>query len=169
MKKTIVVLAIIISILTLNKKEEEIIPKESIRFRVIANSNNKQDQLIKKKVVNNISKELIKTNDISNIEDTRKYIINNLPTFENIVDLTLKENKIDSSFSINYGKNYFPKKVYKKKVYKEGEYESLVIKLGEGTGNNFWCVLFPPLCFSDEKVEYKSFIKEVIESIFSKN
>ena len=51
------------------------------------------------------------------------------------------------------------------------DYESLVITLGEGAGNNFWCVLFPPLCLLDteeepENVEYTSFVKEVIDKYF---
>ena len=55
---------------------------------------------------------------------------------------------------------------------KEGNYESLVVKLGEGKGENFWCVLFPPLCLLEaeesdkDEVEYKSFIKEIIDKYF---
>ena len=59
--------------------------------------------------------------------------------------------------------------MYKGIYYEEGEYESLVITLGEGIGNNFWCVLFPPLCLIDEneeEVEYTSFIKELIDKYF---
>ena len=86
-----------------------------------------------------------------------------MPTFEN----KIKE-KTDN-YTINYGYNYFPKKTYRNKTYEEGEYESLVITLGEGKGNNFWCILFPPLCMVDEDqndIEYKSFIKEVINKVF---
>ena len=86
------------------------------------------------------------------------------------MDKTLKENQEFKSFHIHYGKNYFPQKEYKDIIYESGEYESLVITLGEGKGENFWCVLFPPLCFieEDSKVEYKSIIKELIEKHFSK-
>ena len=67
--------------------------------------------------------------------------------------------------------NYFPEKEYKGIVYEEGEYESLVITLGNGLGENFWCVLFPPLCLLDseeevEDVEYTSFVKELVEKYF---
>ena len=57
---------------------------------------------------------------------------------------------------------------YLGKTYKEGFYESILINLGKGEGNNFWCILFPPLCFTDEKVDvkYESFFKEVLSSIF---
>ena len=98
-----------------------------------------------------------------NINDTRKSIKDNLK----IIDETLRQEVKD--YSINYGYNYFPEKVYKGIYYEEGEYESLVITLGEGIGNNFWCVLFPPLCLIDEEqdeVEYTTFIKELIDKYF---
>ena len=92
----------------------------------------------------------------------------NLPVFHKIVDKTLKDNQIQESFHINYGKNFFPEKTYEGEIYAEGEYESLVITLGKGEGDNFWCVLFPPICFieEDENVEYKSFLKELIDKYF---
>ena len=67
--------------------------------------------------------------------------------------------------------NYFPKKVYKGIIYEEGEYESLVITLGSGQGDNFWCVLFPPLCLLEgnndtEDVTYQFFVKEMLEKYF---
>lgn len=168
MPKKLIIIAIIISILCLNKQEKIIIPKNSIRFRVIANSNTTEDQNLKKQIVTNLSKELIKTNTSKSIEDTRKYIKKELPLFTNIVDKTLRENNLKKDFHINYGKNYFPQKNYNGITYEAGEYESLVITLGEGVGNNFWCVLFPPLCFIEEenKTEYKSIVKEVIEKYF---
>ena len=70
---------------------------------------------------------------------------------------TIKEKKaeVDLYFTINNG------------AYKEGNYESLVVKLGEGKGENFWCVLFPPLCLMEAKesetYEYKLFVKEIFD------
>ncbi len=168
MTKKLIVLVVIICVLSLNKQEQVKIPKESIRFRVIANSNTKKDQNLKKKIVKNLSKKLVKTNNLIDIESTRDYIKKDLPLFTDIVDKTLKENNYNRNFHINYGKNYFPEKNYNGILYEEGEYESLVVTLGEGLGENFWCVLFPPLCFVEEnnEVEYKSVIKEIIEKYF---
>lgn len=104
-----------------------------------------------------------------NINETREYLKKNLPQFEEIVNKTLEEKNETRKFKINYGNNYFPEKVYKNVVYKAGNYESVVITLGEGQGKNFWCVLFPPLCLVDEDtqdVEYKSLIKEIIDKYF---
>ena len=159
MKKLIIVLTIVIAVLCLNKKEYY--DKDTIRFRIIANSNSVEDQKLKKEIINDISKDLINKN-INTISEERKYIKEKIPAFEDKI-----KNKTNE-YSINYGNNYFPEKTYNGKTYKEGDYESLVITLGEGQGNNFWCILFPPLCMIDkeeEKVEYKSLIKEVINKI----
>ena len=65
--------------------------------------------------------------------------------------------------------NYFPSKNYKGVLYQAGNYESLVITLGEGLGANFWCVLFPPLCLLDNEtedvseVEYKFYVKKILD------
>ena len=167
MKKTLIIIAIIIMILCLNKHEQVKIPNNSIRFRIIANSNTEEDQKLKKEILNNLSTEINKTNSLNNIEDTRNFIKKELPLFTDIVDKTLKDNNSNRNFHINYGKNFFPEKTYKDVVYPEGEYESLVITLGEGKGDNFWCVLFPPICFIDENnYEYKSLIKEVLDKYF---
>ena len=80
---------------------------------------------------------------------------------------TLTDNNYSSKFDINYGKNYFPEKTYRNITYPEGEYESLVVTIGNGQGKNFWCVLFPPLCLIDEDTEsYPSLIKEIINKYF---
>lgn len=77
--------------------------------------------------------------------------------------------KYEVPYSIDFGNNYFPTKNYKGVLYPAGDYESLVITLGSGSGNNFWCVLFPPLCLLDAKsedtseVEYRSYVKDILD------
>lgn len=172
MKKLVIVLAIITAILVINKEEKITIPKEAIRFRVIANSNSEEDQSVKKKVVNNLNKEIRKLTTLNtSLQSSRKNIKQELPSFSKVVEETLQEQQPNQTFTIDYGMNYFPEKEYKGIVYEEGEYESLIITLGNGLGDNFWCVLFPPLCLLDteetpEDVEYTSFVKEVIDKYF---
>lgn len=146
-----------------------VIPDNSIRFRVLANSDSEYDQEIKQKVFNLVSKDL--SNLIvstKNYDSARKVIKDNLDYINNdIKDFLIKE-KYMLDYDISFGQNYFPTKVYKGVEYKEGYYESLVITLGKGEGKNWWCVLFPPLCLIEaektdtDKVEYKSLIKEII-------
>ena len=163
MKKILIILSIIIVILSLNKTEKITIPKESIRFRVIANSNSEHDQNTKNELVKNHSKD---------IKTSREIINNNIHNFEKVVKNTIQNEIYKDNYDINYGENYFPEKEYKGVSYEEGNYESLVITLGDGLGDNFWCVLFPPLCLLEaeendtNKIEYTSFIKEIIDKYF---
>ena len=172
MKKVILIIIAIFIIFTVNsKKEEMIIPKEAIRFRVIANSNQQKDQENKILVRDDIQKEITEDlNQSENIENARNTLKNNVSKYENIVSNTLAKNHINTTYQVNYGMNYFPEKVYKGVKYEEGYYESLVVTLGNGLGDNWWCVLFPPLCLleaeeTEEKteVEYKFFIQELID------
>ena len=173
MKKLTIVLAIIIVILSLNKQEKIVMPKETIRFRVIANSNNEDDQKLKKQIVKNLEPTISSIEYTpKDIETTRNNIKKELPKFSEIIDKTLKEQQVTEEYTINYGMNYFPRKEYQGVIFEEGEYESLVVTLGDGLGENFWCILFPPLCLLEQEetnqteIEYTSFIQEVIDKYF---
>ena len=172
MKKAIIILSIITGIFVTNDltKEKVVIPKESIRFRVIANSNTEADQALKIKVRNSLDKDLEKIlENQNNIQKDKQSIKNNLPLLEQTIKNTLKENNSNIKYTINYGNNYFPSKSYKGVVYNAGNYESLVVKLGKAEGNNFWCVLFPPLCLVDENAtdtEYHILVKDLLKKYF---
>lgn len=173
MKKLIIIVSIVISVLCLYKNETIVIPKEAIRFRVIANSNSEEDQYIKQEVTNNLKQEIDKIElTPKNIDLTRVTIKNKIPVIKRNIENTLKKLNIKETYTVNYGMNYFPEKEYKGIKYEEGEYESLVIEIGDGLGDNFWCVLFPPLCLLEgeeqnkSEVEYTSFIKELINKYF---
>jgi len=176
MKKTILILGLILGIyIVIGVKAEEIveIPDESIRIRILGNSNSEYDQEKKeelRKEVQLYMQSLLK--DAKNIDEARTIINNNLNNLNKNIDTYLHELNYDTSYNINFGLNYFPQKEYKGIKYKEGLYESLLITLGEGKGNNWWCVLFPPICLLEveetetNEVEYKSFVKEIIEKYF---
>ena len=105
--------------------------------------------------------------DAKTIDEVRIILNKNIKDFDFIVESVLKKNNVNLKFDVNYGFNYFPEKEFKGVTYDEGYYESLVVTLGEGEGDNWWCVLFPPLCLMEaeeanaDEVEYKSFIKEI--------
>lgn len=173
MKKTITVIIILIMILITNNSNKVIIPKEAIRFRVIANSNTNIDQQEKKRIAKELSYDVVEVLSKTNsIEDARKTIQSNINNFETTVQNIVEEENYETTVNIDYGNHYFPEKTYKGVTYEEGEYESLVVTLGKGKGENFWCVLFPPLCLLEaeenetDEVEYKSFIKELIDKYF---
>ncbi len=168
-KKTIIliIIALIVVCLVSIKNANVVIPKEAIRIRIIANSNTEADKDLKMSVRDEVAKKLyVLLKDAKNLQEARKIINSNL---DNLNISVLNDN--NQSYKINYGKNYFPKKVYKGIIYEEGNYESLVITLGKGQGDNFWCVLFPPLCLLEgnentKDVEYQFFIKELLNKYF---
>lgn len=170
MKKTIII--ILLAMLGFHflsmKGSALIIPNEAIRLRVLANSNSKEDQELKLKVRDELQLymyELLK--DTKGIDQAREKIKQNLDQIEDCVNRTLQKYDSAIKFQIDFGLNYFPDKEYKGVVYPAGEYESVLVTLGEGNGNNWWCVLFPPLCLMEaeesDTVEYKSFFQELIE------
>ena len=156
MKKIIIILFIIISIYLFNNKEDILIPNDAVRFRIIANSNSLEDQALKKTIKNDLI-----NNIFPNIK-SKEDIINNISN----VDNSIKKYNID--YDISYGMNYFPEKEYKGIKYPQGYYESLVITLDKGLGDNYWCVMYPPLCFIEENntnnIEYKVLVKEIINN-----
>ena len=157
-----------------NKVDAEVvIPDGAIRVRVIANSNSLYDQSMKMKVKEYIENNLsILLLDVTDIDEARGIINSNIDSLNNGIDKIFLDNNYSMDYRVNFGNNYFPDKEYKGVVYKEGEYESLVVTIGKGEGDNWWCVLFPPLCLLEGKennsndVEYRSWVKDMIDRIF---
>lgn len=171
MKKLVIVLAIIMIIIVNDYDSTTIIiPTEAIRVRVIANSNDNKDteekELLKEEIQPKIYN-LLK--DVTSIEEARNIIKSNLSNIDVEVKKSLKKQNSNQKYEINYGLNYFPEKNFKGVTYEEGYYESLVITLGEGKGDNWWCVLFPPLCMLEfdeverSDIEYKTFVGEILD------
>ena len=173
MRKIIIFAIFLVSIVSILNIKTKVyaIPKEAIRLRVLANSNSDYDQSVKKTVSQKIQikmYELLK--NTKGVDEARRIINRNMDDIEEEVKKTLDEENYKLGYKINYGLNYFPKKEYKGTSYKEGYYESLLITLGSGKGNNWWCVLFPPLCLIEaeesDDVEYKFFIEELFDKYF---
>lgn len=167
MKNLLLIMGIVILFaFTSDKEEQVIIPEDSIRFRVISNSDDNLD-LREKNILKSFMEKII----YELIEDAKdKSEVDNIikENFEYLNEKVQEYLKTDN-YSLDYGINYFPKKVYKGVVYDEGYYNSLVITLGNGKGSNWWCVLFPPLCLLEENnntkdVEYQFFVSRIINN-----
>lgn len=167
MKKIIYGILIIVMILVISKPRYDL-SGDMVRFRVIPNSNSSKDILIKEKVVNELSTLLFK--DANDINETRNNIVNNLDKVNNSIDKVFSENNYNLKYKVKYGMNYFPSKEYNDIRFEAGNYESLVVEIGEAKGNNYWCILYPPLCMvdyeKDTKIEYKSKIMEILSNLF---
>ena len=165
LKKIIVVLFLVsLAFIFSNHDEEIIIPNNAIRFRVIANSDSVEDQMKKMEIKSAVENKVYALiNGENNAIEVRNIIEDNMDTIKDIVE------EYNVPYNINYGNNYFPSKTYKGVMYPAGNYESLVITLGDGVGANFWCVLFPPLCLIDNSkedisdVDYQLYVKKLLK------
>lgn len=170
MKKTIILFICIILLYLMigHVSAEKLIPDDAIRLRVIPNSNSTYDQEIKLKVRDLVQQEMYQLlKDTKGIEEARKKILLEMPNIDNKIKQLLTKEQYSLGYKVTFGQHFFPEKQYKGVIYDEGMYESLLVTLGKGEGDNWWCVLFPPLCLIEAEesteVEYKSFIGEIIE------
>jgi len=123
-----------------------------IRFHVMANSDSPRDQRLKLKVRNRVisflNSESIRSD---NIEEARENISANLNGIKNAALGEIRYNERNYDVQVVFGQHIFPTREYGDVVLPAGEYESLRVIIGEGKGKNWWCVMFPPLCFIDVK------------------
>lgn len=120
------------------------------RLHILANSNSKIDQDLKLQVRDAII-EYMNTQNFSksNKSDVIFSVKNNLTAYEQIAENVVKEAGFDYPISIEIGNFYFPTKIYGNISLPAGYYDALRINIGEAKGQNWWCSLFPPLCFVD--------------------
>jgi len=129
----------------------EMIPDDSIRLRILANSDSEADQQLKNQVRDRVNEEINGwVEHTTSLEEARKVLNEKLPIIEDMVAEVIDEEGTSNDFTVEYGENItFPVKMYGNYLYPPGEYEAILITIGEGDGANWWCVLFPPLCFLD--------------------
>ncbi len=166
------------------------IPEEAIRLRIIANSDSIEDQWLKREVTDVVVDQINQwVNKIENIDEARLIIEQNIPEIDRLVKEIIEVNGFTyhQSLKVELGTFPFPTKMYGQAVYPAGDYEALRITIGAGEGENWWCVLFPPLCFidmstssavqdidaiegikttiEDEDVEVRFFIADIVNKI----
>jgi len=150
----------------------EDIADKIIRFHIIANSDTEEDQQLKLEVRDEVIAYVYdKLKDNKNLEESRNFIIENKEQIENIAKKVVKERGYDYDITSSLSMENFPDKVYGDVVFPQGKYEAYRILIGEAKGQNWWCVMFPPLCFLDEAKETidADNIKETIEKYEDKN
>ncbi|MFO7248749.1 MAG: stage II sporulation protein R [Bacillota bacterium] len=129
---------------------DAVIPPEAIRFRVIANSDAPEDQAVKRAVRDVVVAHLEEVmRGAQRVDEARARLAKALPTIEALAVETVRAAGFTYPVEVTLGRVPFPTKRYGTRVYPAGEYEALRITLGNGRGQNWWCVLFPPLCFVD--------------------
>ncbi len=121
------------------------------RLHVIANSDSSDDQnlkLIVRDSVLNYMNSLVDTN-ISSKEKIMEIVSDNLENFKSIAQDTVYENGYDYDVNVEIGNFTFPTKAYGDIALPTGYYDALRVTIGDAKGKNWWCVMFPPLCFVD--------------------
>lgn len=120
-----------------------------IRFHVVANSDSKEDQALKLKVRDAVLCEVEKLSvgSLSKAE-SEKILTENRDRIKNTADRVIKNSGYDYKTEVEYGKFSFPEKSYGNIRLPSGRYDAYRIKIGKAEGENWWCVMFPPLCLS---------------------
>ena len=143
-----------------------------IRFHVIANSDSKEDQNLKLKVRDKVVEVLSeKLASVKSIEEAEYILTENIECINKISKEVIEENNYAYEVNTMLSNENFPNKVYGDYIFPQGNYKAFRVIIGDGKGQNWWCVMFPSLCFVDEsKNEVDSdTLKEEIECIEPKN
>lgn len=152
----------------LDREIQEGIAGEIFRLHVVANSDSKEDQElkmeVKKSVVDCLEENL---GEEADLEETRRWVLENLPRIQAAAAWTVEDQGADYPVSASVENTYFPDKTYGDCTFPAGEYEALNVRIGRAEGKNWWCVLYPSLCFIDDtwgvvSQEKKEELKEVL-------
>ena len=120
------------------------------RLHVIANSDSPEDQNLKYIVRDELIKYMnTLAKDCTSKQEVIEIAQNNISNFENIAKKTIQDNGFNYNVTVEIGNFDFPTKTYGDITLPAGTYDSLKIKIGKSEGQNWWCVMFPPLCFVD--------------------
>lgn len=158
----------------LTSTDQQRLAQSCIRIHIRANSNGAEDQSVKLAVRDRITEYLTYAlADCKTKSEANAVLSENKSRLVSIANSALKSNGYNYGSSIRFGSEYFPDKVYGDYTFPAGNYDAVVINLGSGEGDNWWCVAFPPLCFvpdsdNGEKIEYKSWVKEFLDKLFNR-
>ncbi len=166
----IVIVIVLICIFQGMGKNEE---NEYLRIHIRANSNSAIDQEVKYKVKDEVVDSLIPLlADVRSKEDAFEILQQNLLFIENVANRVLEENGFLYTSTALLCEEEFPTRKYDNLVLESGYYDALILNLGMGEGDNWWCVVYPPLCFTSSENStnfvYISKILEIIRSIGKK-
>ena len=150
-------------------KSEEQANTSYLRVHIRANSNGADDQAVKYKVRDSVVEFLTPVvADCETKEEAMKTISGKLAEIETVADRVLRANGYTYGAKACVRKEEFPTRVYEEVTLEAGVYDALILELGTGTGDNWWCVVYPPLCFTsgNGNIVYKSKIAEIIHKFF---
>lgn len=148
-----------------------------IRLHVIANSNSPGDQQLKERVRDKIIAELGPVFAEMEQRQVAAWLEDNQDVLVNLAAVAVTEAGEDCPVRVRFTVEGYPLRAYREKIYPEGRYRSVQVILGKGQGRNWWCLLFPPLCFVSEtvaepgegqEIEGRIWLWEKIKELFRK-
>lgn len=166
----LILIAIIAGIVIACGNFESETKTDYLRIHVRANSNDEVDQSVKYKVKDEVVKFITPyAAECSDKQTAIKVISNVLDGVEKVCDRVLKENGFNYTSRASIRQENFPTRVYGDLTLEEGVYDALIIELGTGKGDNWWCVIYPPLCFTSgtADVKYRSAIYDIINKFIN--
>lgn len=176
MKKLCIIFGLLIIIILtaavglVNGGAEEIYPSEYLRIHIRANSNSDKDQSVKYKVRDSVVEYLTPLlSECGSLSAALSAVDGALGGIEESAEDVLKSEGFLYSAKAEVRKEDFPTRVYEGVTLPAGEYTALIIELGAAEGDNWWCVAYPPLCFTGgDNIVYKSKIAEIISAFFAR-
>ncbi|WP_243447555.1 stage II sporulation protein R [Clostridium tetani] len=131
-------------------KKDNDLSERLIRFHVLANSDLEEDQKLKVEVKNSVLEYIYpKLSNSNNINESRRILMENTKGMENVAKDVISKKGYNYDLKLELTHDNFPIKTYGNITLPQGNYEAFRIIIGEGKGKNWWCVMFPPLCFVD--------------------
>ena len=163
---SIVIIAVIVVFCGGQKRSEV----EYLRIHIRANSNSEQDQEVKYLVKDAVVEAMIPLlSEAKTKSDAEKIIKNNFDFIEKVAAAVLEEEGFFYGAQAMLSNEFFPTRTYGDLTLEEGNYDALILNLGSGEGDNWWCVVYPAFCFTQTKnsdnIVYISRIWEIIQSV----
>ena len=139
-----------------------------MRIHIVANSNSVEDQNLKYLVKDAVVEFLIPIlADAKNKDQAKDLLVENVEKIEEVANVVLKTEGVDYFASVSIKNEEMPTRAYNNLVLESGVYESLNIALGDAKGDNWWCVVFPAVCFVDTKnYENLEYISKILDTIY---
>ena len=146
------------------------IASQIIRLHVIANSDETEDQTLKKEVKDQVVTYLrSKMNQAASIQAARRVICQEMDALKQIAEKKIRQEGYDYPVTVSLGTTYFPVKEYGDMAFPAGDYEALRVQIGKSKGRNWWCVMYPNLCFANSVYEVSDEnSKEELQTILTK-
>ena len=174
MKKFLVIAVLLVTIVIgaclIPTKSEDV---DYLRLHIRANSNASVDQNVKYKIKDEMVDYLTPYFcEVKSKDEAINRVYSLKTEIEKRCTKILRKNGFSYSVNVKVANEYFPTRTYANTTLESGYYDAVIVELGDAVGDNWWCVMYPPLCFTkktDEKFEikYKSRLKEWFENLFN--